>query len=316
MRDVYQLTVPTPFNIGDTHIYLLKGDALSLVDAGVKTEEAWGALSNQLNKLGYEPKDIEQIFLTHHHPDHTGLIEKFPQAKIIADPYVDVWISRDENFLNHYEQFYKQLLLETGVPKPYFKMLDQLRVPLRYAGQGELTHTIDEGDLLPGHEDWQVIETKGHAQTHLSFLHQQDGLFIGGDHLLHHITPNPLLEPPYNDQIERPKPLLQYRKNLKKCLALDIAKVFPGHGHIFSKVNESITFQLNSQEKRAQKVFLLLKDQAQTPFEICRQLFPNQYKQQLSLTMSETIGQLDFLEEQAMIESFHKDGVIFYQTQF
>lgn len=35
-----------------------------------------------LKDLGYEPKDISKILLTHKHPDHSGELRSFPNAKI------------------------------------------------------------------------------------------------------------------------------------------------------------------------------------------------------------------------------------------
>lgn len=315
MQDIYQLTLPTPFQVGDVHVYLIKGDALSLVDAGVKTKDAWDALSFQLNKHGFRASDVEQIFLTHHHPDHIGLIENFPNARIIAHRYVDYWLTRDESFFQKYEQFYQQLLIKTGVPEQFHTIIKYLRAPLQYAGEGKLTHYLSEGDRLPGHEDWQVIETQGHAQSHLSFYREKNGQIISGDHLLHNTSPNPILEPPHDDQSERAKPLLQYRSNLKKCQQLGIQKVLPGHGRIFSNVDSYVQLQLNQQEKRARKVYELLQLKAQSPFAVCTQLFPKHYKNQLELTMSETIGQLDYLAKHEKIEMFIDDGVHYFRAK-
>ncbi|WP_164668698.1 MBL fold metallo-hydrolase [Virgibacillus doumboii] len=315
-KTISQLTIPTPFAVGDVHIYLLKGDTLSLVDAGVKTKEAWEALKIQLKELGYFPEDIEQIILTHHHPDHIGLIEQFPRVEsIVAHKNVDLWLTRNEAFFSHYEQFFKDFFVVSGVPSEFQAVLNKLRGPLKFAGAGQLTTAIDEGDILPGHEDWRVVETKGHAQSHLSFFRKSDGAFIGGDHLLRHISPNPLLEPPHDGEKERPKPLLQYRANSQKCLSLGIKTVFPGHGAIFSNVDELIPVQKKKQEQRAKKVQTLLLEYAQTPFQICQQLFPKQYEKQLDLTMSETIGQLDYLEEEGMVEKWLEDGVYYYHTK-
>lgn len=315
-KTISQLTIPTPFAVGDVHVYLLKGDTLSLVDAGVKTKEAWEALKMQLKELGYFPEDIEQIILTHHHPDHIGLIEQFPRVKsIIAQKNVDLWLTRNGAFFSRYEAFFKDLFNSSGVPSEVRIDLNKLREPLHFAGKGQLTATIDEGDVLPGHEDWRVIETKGHAQSHLSFFREDDGAFIGGDHLLHHISPNPLLEPPHDGETERPKPLLQYRANMQKCLSLGIKTVFSGHGDIFSNVNELIPVQKQMQEQRAKKVHTILLEYAQTPFQICQQLFPKQYKKQLDLTMSETIGQLDYLEDEGVVEKSLEDGVYYYHTK-
>ncbi|MBP1969675.1 glyoxylase-like metal-dependent hydrolase (beta-lactamase superfamily II) [Virgibacillus natechei] len=316
-KTISQLTIPTPFAVGNTHVYLIKGDLLTLVDAGVKTTEAWEALKTQLKEIGYSPNDIEQIILTHHHPDHTGLVEEFPRAeRLVAHKNVDLWLTRNETYFQHYEQFFKEYFIASGIPQHFHRLLDNLRAPLKYAGEGHLTSTIIEGDSLPGHEDWRVVETKGHAQSHLSFYRETDGSFIGGDHLLRHISPNPLIEPhPDMDQEGRPKPILQYRANLKKCMSLGIQSVLPGHGDIFSNVEEIIPRHLHKQEQRAKKVELLLMDNPQTPFQICMQIFPHQYEKQLDLTMSETIAQLDYLENEGKVDKTIEDGIFFYHAK-
>ncbi len=169
-KTISQLTVPTPFAVGDAHVYLLKGDTLSLVDAGVKTKAAWEALKTQLRQLGYAPNDIEQIILTHHHPDHIGLIEAFPRAeRIVAHQNTDAWLRQDEAFLACFEAFFRQLLTACGVPEELMPKTSEERSTLQLTGKGQLTDVLDEGDTLPGHDDWHVIETKGHAQSHLSF---------------------------------------------------------------------------------------------------------------------------------------------------
>lgn len=314
-KTISQITLPTPFAVGDVHVYLLKGDMLSLVDAGVKTKEAWEALTVQLKELGYFPEDIEQIILTHHHPDHIGLIEQFSRVKhITAHKNVDLWLSRNEAFFQHYEQFFADFFAKCGVPSKYRDVLKKLRAPLNFAGTGHVSTVIGDGDVLPGHEDWQAFDTRGHAQSHLSFFRESDGAFLGGDHLLQHISPNPLLEAPIDGNV-RPKPMLQYRENLKKCRTLGISKVFPGHGEIFSDVASLVSYRLEKQEQRANKVYMLLKDHAQSVFEICRQIFAKQYEKQLDLTISETIGQLDYLEDEDLAGKTLQDGVFYYYAK-
>jgi glyoxylase-like metal-dependent hydrolase (beta-lactamase superfamily II) len=313
---ISQLTLPTPFAVGDTHVYLIKGDVLSLVDAGVKTKEAEEALTAQLKQLGYHMNDIEQIILTHHHPDHIGLIEQFPRAKwITAHKNVDLWLRRDKHFLQQYEHFFSELYDLSGIPEQFDFVLKKIRAPLQFAGTGALTDIIDDGDILPGHSDWKVIETKGHAQSHLSFLREHDGIFIGGDHMLKHISSNPLLEPPLINGEERPKPLLQYRDNLQKCLSLDIRTVLPGHGETFTDIDTLIPERLKKQEHRAAKAYGLLLEKSLTPFQLCQKLFPEHYETELDLTLSETIGQLDFLEERGKCEKLLENGVLIYHAK-
>src|SRR5690625_6577104 len=113
---------------------------------------------------------------------------------------------------------------------------------------------------------YQVVKTKGHAKTHLTLFSERYGGFIGGDHLLANTSPNPLLEAPYGNQVDREKPLLQYRANLRKCLALDIHTVYPGHGALITEPEELIQKRLNRQEYHANKVYQILVDKQMTPY--------------------------------------------------
>ena len=313
---IYQLTMPTPFAVGDVHAYLIKGDVLSIVDTGVKTKDAWEALLFQLKEIGYMPHDIEQIILTHHHPDHIGFIEEFPRAeRIIAHENVNYFLTKDTGYFQNDMDYFNKFLQMAGVPDGFPSTMERLHSTYNYAGRGEVTHPITEDMTLPGHLDWSVVETKGHAQSHLSFLHNRDRLFIGGDHLLEHISPNPILESPLNQQHDRPKPLLQFRSNLQKCRELDIKTVLPGHGNVFENVEKVIAGYLSSQEKRSAKVFRLLELETLTPFEICKKLFPKQFKTELGLTMSETIGQLDYLESIGRVQMEMKEGIHYYKVR-
>lgn len=47
-EDVIAIRVPTPFAVGDVIVYLVKGDALTLIDAGLNTKEAARALQERL----------------------------------------------------------------------------------------------------------------------------------------------------------------------------------------------------------------------------------------------------------------------------
>jgi glyoxylase-like metal-dependent hydrolase (beta-lactamase superfamily II) len=319
MDKISRITVPTPFEVGDVHIYVLAGEALSLIDAGAKTKASWEAFTSQLKEIGYHPNDIEQIILTHHHPDHIGLIEQFSNAeKIVAHPNVNNWLTLDEQYVEHYLHFFQEYFKACSIPEVFYPALEQLKATLQYVGKGELTDMLTEGDALPGHPDWKVIDTKGHAQSHLSFFREQDQVLIGGDHVLKHISSNPIVEPPElgRPMKDRPKPLLQYRENLKKCADLGIKKILSSHGEAVNNPGQLIFNRLKKQEERADFVYQLLIKHGgkRTPFEICAELFPKQYKQQISLTMSETIGQLDYLESKQLVIKSMVDGKLFYEA--
>ncbi|MEK3853249.1 MBL fold metallo-hydrolase [Cytobacillus sp. FSL H8-0458] len=317
---IAKLIIPTPFPVGDVNVYAVKGEKLTLVDAGPKTDEAWEALKSQLKELNLTPGDFEQVVLTHHHPDHAGLLDFFPDnLDVFGHPVNQRWLSRTDEFLKFHDEFYIKLFNEFGIPERYASFINKMKKTLRYACNRTLTGELKEGSQPEGLNDWAVMETPGHAQSHIGLFREKDGVFLGGDHLLAHISPNPILEPPLSGNAERPKPQLQYNESLKKLRQLPISLFYSGHGEDITNVNELINERLGRQHERAMKVKAWLESESLTVFEVCRRLFPKVYEKELSLTISETVAQLDYLhsigeiyinkEEEAFLYSASKEVV-------
>ncbi|MFD1707065.1 MBL fold metallo-hydrolase [Siminovitchia sediminis] len=315
-EEIFKIVMPTPFAVGDVNAYLVKGDSLTLIDGGVKTKEAWDAFQNQLKDLGYKPGDIEQIVLTHHHPDHVGLLDWLPEdIPVYGHPYARPWLEQDKNFSKGYDQFYIRLFTEFGMEGNPDHMLAALKAPLRYAARRKLTYEIEEDDVIPGLENWIILETPGHAQSHLVFYREEDGTLIAGDHILATISSNPLLEPSPDPWKERPKPQLQYNQSLRKMLDLEISKVYTGHGTEVMKVRQLIERRLARQHARAMEVQELLKEGPVTTFELAKNLFPEVYEKQLGLTLSETTAQLDYLLfNKAALKQFDESGTAYFSA--
>ncbi len=310
---IAKIVIPTPFPVGDVNVYVVKGDRLTLIDVGPKTDLAWEALNIQLKDLGLVAKDIEQVVLTHHHPDHAGLLEYFPDSlDVYGHQLNERWLFRTKEFLEEHDQFYFGLFKEFGVPEQYFPLIGALKKTLRYACNRPLTGQLKEGDSLLGMENWTVIETPGHAQSHIGLLREKDGVFIAGDLLLAHISPNPLIEPPLPGTHKRPKSLLQYNESLNKLKSLPVQLLYAGHGEEIIRVNELIDKRLLQQHERAMKVKNWLKEEPLTVFEICRRLFPKVYEKELSLTISETIAQLDYLQSLGEINVNKEQAAFLY----
>ncbi|MEH7383066.1 MBL fold metallo-hydrolase [Bacillus sp. JJ1533] len=296
-KDVFKITLPTPFAVGDVNVYVVKGETLTLIDAGAKTEVAWQSFNEQLTQLGYKPSDIEQIVITHHHPDHVGLLDYFnSNIPIIGHPKNQPWISQDKQFFADNEPFYKELFTQLGLD-PAFIALINMDEELEYSCRRSLTATVGEGDTIDGLTGFKVIETPGHAQSHIVLYREADGMLIAGDTLLAKISPNPLLEPPQFGETARPRPLIQYNNSLRKLLTLDMSKVVTGHGDDILNPHELIQERFVSQKERAYHVLDMIKEKPMTAFEVCTRLFPRVYLKQPLFTVSETVGQLDFLEE-------------------
>ncbi|MEK4425275.1 MBL fold metallo-hydrolase [Solibacillus sp. FSL K6-1523] len=309
--DIFKIVIPTPFPVGDVNAFLVKGDALTLFDVGPKTEEAYEALKWGIRSAGYDMKDIEQVVLTHHHPDHAGWVDAFSHAEILGHAYIDHWMKKTPEFLQYHETFYARQLREGGVPENYIQKVLKVKGEIELFGSIPLTGYLKEGDEVPGHKGLMVYETLGHGQSHLIFLEEGTRECIGGDLLLERTSSNPLIEPPVDLSMERPKSLLQYNASLQRLKALNVSKLYTGHGGEITEIGDLVDDRLERQKQRALKVYDLLV-KPQTNFELTAQLFERLYHQQLGLTLSETLGQLDYLIDNEMIEANMRDGVIYY----
>ncbi|MEK4521851.1 MBL fold metallo-hydrolase [Psychrobacillus sp. FSL W7-1493] len=311
---IHKIIIPTPFAVGDVNAYLIKGDVLTLVDAGPKTEQALVALKSGINEAGYDLNDIEQVILSHHHPDHSGWIEAFEKAQILGHKYNQVWLRKDQEFLSYHDEFYYNCLVEEGVPEQYLKWIEKMRRPLNFIGNRSLDAMLKEGDTIPGHPNMQVLETLGHAQSHISLWDEQNGVLIGGDLILEKISSNPLIEPPLDKSAPRPKSMLQYNEALKRVQALGVQKVYSGHGNEVFGVADLISSRLVRQRERALNVLEMMKDGEKTIFELTQRLFPKVYEKELGLTLSETIGQIDYLMDNGLIQEKRTDeGILLYE---
>jgi glyoxylase-like metal-dependent hydrolase (beta-lactamase superfamily II) len=300
---IHCISLPTPFPVGDVNVHLVEAEKLTLIDAGVKTKEAWEHFTYELAKIGYSPNDIEQVVLTHHHPDHVGMLDYFPETlSVYGHRYNQPWLIQDQKFFERHDKFYIELFTNLGLNEKFLEKATNLRGPLAYSCHRELTYEVKEGDTIPGLSGWKVLETPGHAQSHIALFHEENKLLLGGDLLLGHISSNPLFEPPMEGK-ERPKTLLQYNESLRKIRDLELITVYPGHGEIVKEVNGLITERLHKQEKRAEAVLEMIKEKGpMTALQVCKELFPQVYKKELALTLSETLGQLDYLEEDGYIK--------------
>ena len=311
---IHKIVIPTPYAVGDVNAFLIKGDTLSLVDAGPKTPEAYEAIRYGLKEAGYAFNDIEQVILTHHHPDHAGWIDAFDRAEVLGHVYNDLWLKRDEAFFNYHDAFYLSCLIEEGVPEEYHFWVKRMKRSVELMGERPLDRFLSEGDAVPGHEGWTVMETPGHAQSHIVLWHEQTGAMIGGDLVLEKVSSNPLIEPPLNPKMERSRSLLQYNHSLKRLLEMPIDIIYSGHGDEVRNVHSLIESRLAKQRDRAMKVLKMMDGGSRTIFELTRELFPTVYEKELGLTLSGTIGHTDYLVDQGLIlESRDENGILHYE---
>lgn len=304
-------TIPTPtvFPVGPANIYLFMGPPVTLFDAGTNTLEAFEALIAGLKEVGVALADIDQVILTHHHLDHVGLIRRIKDAsgaKVLAHasipgqlPFMfDVRGMRD-----HMER----LLFELEAPASEVDAAIEQRVRLTWLyDETEVDETFESGAQIG---PFTAHFRPGHSSTDTIFTHDSQGWAVTGDHLIHRVTPSPLLRRHASTGI-REKSLVQYHESLLKTRALQISWCFAGHGAAFQNHIQAIDDTLQHLERRGARILHALPPAGATPYEMTLRLFPHVNTASLYYCLSTTTGHLELLETEGKVYSACHDGIL------
>lgn len=152
------------------------GKKLVLFDTGSGTfmGDNLGKISQALEKSGYSPDQVDEVYITHLHPDHIGGLVSNGKAVF---PNATLWVEKKEAdyWLNE-----KNESRETEVNRPFFGQAIQAMSP--YIKNGKVKF-YTESHLDNG---ITVIDSEGHTPGHVFYKVTSEGksLFIVGD-LLH-----------------------------------------------------------------------------------------------------------------------------------
>lgn len=128
-------------------------------------------IKQQLNR---PLSDLKLVVVTHMHPDHAGGAHKLRTitgCQIVSADKEHQWYSGIDGFLMH--------LTDVALARWVAKRKRKPRRRLWYSRNLYPDMTLKEGDVLPGFEDWRILETPGHTDRDLSLYHEaQDTLYV------------------------------------------------------------------------------------------------------------------------------------------
>jgi Zn-dependent hydrolases, including glyoxylases len=167
----------TPLQISDNAYLINTGKRLVLVDVGAGSlfGPTLGKLMSNLKASGYKPEQIDDIFLTHMHPDHVGGLSanrviQFPNAVVHAERHeADYWLSQ------------KNLDSAPAASRGFFQGAMASVDP--YVQVGKFTPFDGSVELVPGVRSYPSF---GHTVGHTSYMIESEGqkLLLMGD-LIH-----------------------------------------------------------------------------------------------------------------------------------
>lgn len=163
---VFQLGVP-----GGGGVFLLLDRRVTLIDAGARGSAPH--VLRALHLLGREPAELDQILITHYHPDHAGGV-----AGLLRSTPARVGVHAVEAPVVRGDALppvpFRHVLLDRPL-RPAVRLLRPPPAPV---------HTmLGDGDELPLLGGLRVVHTPGHTPGHIALQLRDLGLVIAGDAL-------------------------------------------------------------------------------------------------------------------------------------
>jgi glyoxylase-like metal-dependent hydrolase (beta-lactamase superfamily II) len=304
---VWRLRLPLPWP-GIPHCNawaLAAGDGIVLVDTGMHEPGSMAHLERALDQAGLRVEHVRLIVCTHAHIDHCG------QAPAIAERAgCEVWMHPDHAHhtasLDDAEQALArraEVARQSGVPEaPLRRWLEQRRSQgSGQAGELRVDRPLTEGvTVATDLGEWRVVETPGHAPSHVCLHHAERRLLISGDHLLGRVSL-------YFDHGHTPDPVGEFLASLDKAERLDARLALSGHGRPFTDVAGHIAANRSLVAERLEAVRGALAASPRTPYEVAQTVYGELFTDDTaSWLLTKSLCWLTHLERQE--EAVRRDG--------
>jgi glyoxylase-like metal-dependent hydrolase (beta-lactamase superfamily II) len=299
---IVQVKVPLPFPLRWVNGYVIRGkDGCTVIDPGLRTPEAEQMWLRTFRELGLSPGDVEQIVLTHHHPDHYGLagwMQQQTHAPVVMSRTAFqraqlLWGDGQPLTAEIVRQFARHGMDE-GTLGQVREHLDSF-VPL-VSPPPEATFLEPGASIRLGDECYTAILAEGHASGQLCFYDERRRVIFCGDQVLPRITPNVSLLPS-----DDANPLASFLSSLEQLSALTVDVAFPGHRDPFAAFGERARELIRHHDERLTYMRDLLKE-PMTAYALCRRVFGDRLTvHQLRFAMAETLAHVIYLRERGMV---------------
>ena len=311
-----RVSIPTPFQVGAVNAYVA---GRTVVDPGPDSEEAWARLLEALEARELAPSDVEQVLVTHPHPDHFGLAARLRSngARVLASSTAaDIMVDFAARL--HYEQeYFADFFERCGISRETAVAVTQLpEAFLPYAQSVATDRELAAGDVVTvADERLTVDEVTGHAAGEIIFSFDDDGDDTGivGDNVLADITPNPFLLPPVDRGGQRPRVLPAFNDSLRWLREQGHDRFLTGHREPVESPRDRIDEMLAAHESRTDEVADIVDEGTTTPAAVMTDLFGDLPATEYFSGMSEAVGHLDVLEAQGRVERRETGGVVVYE---
>jgi glyoxylase-like metal-dependent hydrolase (beta-lactamase superfamily II) len=304
---VWRLRLPLPW-LGVPHVNayaVASGNGVVLFDTGMHEPGSFAQLERALDQAGLGVEHIRLVVCTHAHSDHYG-----QAASICAAAGCELWMHPAHGHMTADAgdpaaalERRIEVARQSGVP---LDALERYREENRDRAPGISGIVLPDRELLPGVEvetdlgRWQVVETPGHAPSHVVLHQPERGLLISGDHVLG--RPSVYFEYGYT-----PDPVGEYLTALERVRALPVDLILAGHGRPARDLEGHIDAHLDLVDAALARIREALAGEPRTAFEIAGAGIGLQRVPRAAMTwaISLTLAYLNRLELTGQVERIH-----------
>ena len=321
------LRIPTPFQVGRVNCYLIEDEPLTLIDAGPNSGKALDELEHQLEALGRKIEDIELVVITHQHIDHLGLVDIVAKRSGAEVAAIDILAPYVENFgadADRDDDDAGELMRRHGISDDVVAALRQVSGGFRaWGSKSTVTKPLHDGETLALRDrELEVQLRPGHSPSDTLFWDADRKILIAADHLIAHISSNPLLSRPLDGSErqasgggdKRRQALVEYLESLQKTRMLPADIVLSGHGEPITDHAALIGKRFAMHQRRAEKLYGLIAEEPRTGHGLAQALWGDVAVTQAFLTLSEVIGHVDLLVNAGLVREAESDGVVSFEA--
>jgi len=238
---------------GRNNAYLLETTTETvLVDTGYDRDLTRRDLESGLERAGYEFEDVDSVLLTHWHYDHTGLagaVQDAGGATVYAHQDDAPIVRQDIGAVDDFRARRFERFRQWGIPEPVREALRERLTEIdEAAGRPASVSALEDGDRLRfGDRTLEVFHTPGHTAGHACYV--LDGAAFAGDVVLPVYTPNV-----GGGDVRLDDPLGRYVETLRRFVARDFDRAWPGHRGVIEAPAERARAILNHHRDRTERV--------------------------------------------------------------